>query len=351
MTHKKHRKGADKQKAPAGPAAKGPAAAAGTPDSPPSLLSAARSAEEAMAAIRRLMEGQEFASIEEANEFLENLLASGGEMLPSVAPATDVERAQDVMYEAWGANNRKKRIDLAKYALEISPDCADAYVLLAQETAKNPYERARLYEQGVQAGERALGKEFFDEEAGNFWGLIETRPYMRARLGLASALWGIAERRAAIEHAYELLRLNPGDNQGVRYVLLEWLLAEGRNDEAGALLESYEDDASAGWMYARAIHGLRTEGRSARVDELLREALEENPHVPSYLLSEKAIPEQLPATVQLGGESEAMEYVEAGYGTWYFTPGALEWLREVWGSEGVRSRRATRDRPTGPAMP
>lgn len=33
---------------------------------------------------------------------------------------------------------------------------------------------------------------------GHFWGILETRFYMRARAGLAEALWELGERDAAI---------------------------------------------------------------------------------------------------------------------------------------------------------
>jgi hypothetical protein len=78
---------------------------------------------------------------------------------------------------------------LAQKALELSPLCADAYVLLAQETARNLDEAIDLYRQGVEAGKKALGKSAFRDDVGHFWGLLETRPYMRARHGLAQALW------------------------------------------------------------------------------------------------------------------------------------------------------------------
>lgn len=81
-----------------------------------------------------------------------------------------------------------------------------------------------LYEQGVEAGERALGSEAFEEWEGHFWGILETRPYMRARHGLALCLWEAGESKKAIEHYTEMLRLNPGDNQGIRYVLAGCLL-------------------------------------------------------------------------------------------------------------------------------
>ncbi len=59
------------------------------------------------------------------------------------------------MYEAWNAQGAR-RAQLARKALEISPDCADAYVLLAEEKARTLGEARDLFVQGVAAGERAL---------------------------------------------------------------------------------------------------------------------------------------------------------------------------------------------------
>ena len=49
-------------------------------------------------------------------------------------------KAQEVMYEAWDQTNPHTRIALAQKALAISPLCADAYVLLAEERAKSAAE-------------------------------------------------------------------------------------------------------------------------------------------------------------------------------------------------------------------
>ena len=106
------------------------------------------------------------------------------------------EEAQDLIYQAFETRGRRQ-LQLARKALEICPDCADAYVLLAERTSD--VEKAHdLYLEGVLAGERALGKEFFKEEAGHFWDLIETRPYMRARQGLAQCLEAMDIRRCLI---------------------------------------------------------------------------------------------------------------------------------------------------------
>ena len=139
------------------------------------------------------------------------------------------------MYRAFDIADANGRITLARQALEISPDCADAYVVLA-ETARTEPEALEYYTKGVAAGERALGSRTFREDVGHFWGLLHTRPYMRARMGLAQALADMGRPEEAIRHWQEMLRLNPGDNQGVRHGLLSRLLQHDRGEEAAALI-------------------------------------------------------------------------------------------------------------------
>jgi hypothetical protein len=58
----------------------------------------------------------------------------------------------------------------------ISPLCADAYSILAEE-ARSVEEARDLYARGVEAGELALGRKGSKQYAGHFWGYLETRPY------------------------------------------------------------------------------------------------------------------------------------------------------------------------------
>jgi hypothetical protein len=175
--------------------------------------------ERMMTQIGRLLEQRGIDSIEEANSFLEENV-TGRDPAKLLGPESDremtpLQRAQDLVYQARESRGRRE-LQLAREALAICPDCADAYVVLA-ERASDPLKSAELYAQGVAAGERALkqeyGEEFFEEEAGNFWGILETRPYMRARQGLAMRLNDAGRADEAIGHYRELLRFNPGDNQ------------------------------------------------------------------------------------------------------------------------------------------
>jgi len=164
---------------------------------------------------------------------------------------TPLGQAQALMYRAFEEPDEQRRVRLAKDALAISTDCADAYVLLA-EHATSRKEARRLYEQGVVAGERALGADAFQRDVGRFWGLLETRPYMRARLGLAHSLWTAGRRDEAVQHLQDMLRLNPGDNQGVRYTLAGFLLFLDRDDDLARLLQEYDEDMAA-WAYTKSL--------------------------------------------------------------------------------------------------
>src|SRR5438046_655136 len=50
------------------------------------------------------------------------------------APDTPLRKAQALMYQAFEEEDEDLRVQLAKEALEICPDCADAYVLLAEHS-------------------------------------------------------------------------------------------------------------------------------------------------------------------------------------------------------------------------
>jgi tetratricopeptide (TPR) repeat protein len=223
-------------------------------------------------------------------------------------------------------HDEQLRVQLAKEALAISPDCADAYVLLA-EHAHSRKEALALYEQGMAAGERALGAEAFQQDVGHFWGILETRPYLRARLGLAHALWTAGRRDEAVQHLQDMLRLNPNDNQGVRYTLAGFLLFLDRDDDLARLFQQYPEETSTAWAYTQALLAFRHQGDTPDAQRLLKEARKTNKHVPAYLLGEKFPPTEQPGHYSPGDESEALNYIGSFLAAWKSTPGAIAWLR------------------------
>jgi tetratricopeptide (TPR) repeat protein len=238
-----------------------------------------------------------------------------------------LEQAQELIYQAWDVGDRRQRTALARKALKLSADCSDAYVLLA-EAAVTPAKALELYRQGVEAGVRVLGSAFFVEERGHFWGLVETRPYMRARAGLARSLWQCGEYDQAIINWNDLLQLNADDNLGIRYVLAARLLELGRDRELEVLLKAHADDGRAFLIWAKALLLFRIAGDTANVRQALAEALASNPHLPAYLLGHKPLPAQLPRYTGLGDEREAAYWAAETNQAWAATPGALAWLAQ-----------------------
>jgi tetratricopeptide (TPR) repeat protein len=252
-------------------------------------------------------------------------------------------QADQILEEAFEEQNPRRRVQLARKALEIDPDCVDAYVLLA-ENAPDRKEALALYEQGVAAGERRLGPAYFQQNAGHFWGLLETRPYMRAREGLATALWTAGRRDEAIKHEQEMLRLNPGDNQGIRYSLAANLLREDRDAELEQLFQQFPDEGSTMWAYTRALAAFRKEGDGAEAPKLLGEAKKKNRYVPDYLLGHKFPPMEQPPYYSMGDESEAIVYAQMFLSAWKNTVGAIAWLR----ANEKPQKKEQAPRPKGP---
>jgi tetratricopeptide (TPR) repeat protein len=257
---------------------------------------------------------------------IEGVLSALGGRDPEGALAT----AQQIMYEAWNKSNPSARIALAHKALAISNECADAYVLLAEAAAKTTEEALEFFRKGVAAGERALGPGGFKEYAGHFWGFLETRPYMRARAGLAGALNALGEVDAAIGHYHDMLRLNPNDNQGIRYLLAQCLMKRGDAKTLKELFKKYDGDRSAVWLYSRALVAFREDaGSGGTADEFLRKALRANKFVLAFLTNNKKTKPPVTGYLTMGGEDEAAHYVEEWGFDWLTTPGAIEWLGKI----------------------
>jgi tetratricopeptide (TPR) repeat protein len=254
-------------------------------------------------------------------------------------------KAAELVAQARVTLDAKRAGALAKKALEADPNCIDAFLVLA-DLAKSRKAAVALFEQAVAAGERQLGPDFFEKEMGNFWGLIETRPYMRARATLAEALWSMGQRDQAADHLRELLQLNPGDNQGLRYVLTGWLLHLDRLDELDELLSAYDENSTT-WAYTRALLGFRREGDTPAQRKTLQAAKKVNKHVAAYLLGHETLPPEPPALYSPGDRDDAVLYVASNLSAWKSTPGALAWLRERIGTS--RKRKIKLPAPIGPS--
>ena len=293
-----------------------------------------RLAERGSVQIARLLEQRQFASTDEINRALEEAHEQGlFEKSPEALagrPLTALEQAQELAYDATEATGRL-RIKLARKALSLSSDCADAYVILG-EAAPTPAAALEWYQRGTDAGARVIGTDGL-ANAVNLWERLDARPYMRARLRLAQTLETMGRSAEALDHYRELLRINRDDHQGVRHVLLPLLLEQQRDEEAGSLLTEYQGDIQAIWPYARALWMFRRQGDSTAAQEALQEATRSNRHVIGYLLDPGSMPWPAPYFA-LGSKEEAAYAADALLDAYEQTNGALTWLQTRAGRVG-----------------
>lgn len=239
------------------------------------------------------------------------LLPPHADSLPSDDEAPeDLRLAVELTTEAFDATGRRQ-IHLARRAVELWPECFEAWYLLARRALDR--ETARdLYAKAVAAGEQLMPgieqrEEPLDEAEWQF-----AAPYFWARSGLAKTLWELGAREEALDHFRWLVTVEP-DDRGHAWNLAHALLALGRDEDAEAILEQYSDGASD-WLYARALLTFRREGNSSSTRHRMAFALAENRRFGEQLLS-GVQPEEM--------EEGSLDFQEV----WRDTPGALEALR------------------------
>lgn len=238
------------------------------------------------------------------------------------------QQAQDLVYDAWEAGTVAEAQELILRALEKDPNNVDALLQAAAYAGIEGEERIELLRKVVAIGEKNLGPQTFKELQGNFWGFIETRPYMRARETLAQALRDAGRNAEAIAEWQAMLELNPNDNQGVRYSLLTCLLQLSRLEDARGLFKKYnESKFNAVFAWGCVLEHFLA-GDLKKASAALAGARKQNPHMQGYVLGHRQIPRQPPEAYAPGSKEEAICYAEDVRTAWLSHPAALKWLEK-----------------------
>ena len=121
-------------------------------------------------------------------------------------------RAQERVYDAMEAAAPERRLDLAWQALELDAEHPDALLMVLESTGMEGEARIEALRRIVAVAVKRLGKKAFREFKPHFWGVLDTRPYMRARMQLAEELRAVGRLEEAIEEYEEMLLLCENDN-------------------------------------------------------------------------------------------------------------------------------------------
>ena len=277
--------------------------------------------EQVMRRVHALIGRQQFDSPEEMQAFLSANLDKANEIHEPITPQEKALALLDRAYDEVG----RVQLKLAREALALWPDAADAWVLRA-EAAWDPERRLELYREGRDAGARAIGTGIFTQSAGHAWGVLETRPYLRACFGFAEALWDLGRHDEALAQWRELARLDPADHLAVADIAVPRLLEANRDADAGGLLEVLEMAESPIPLYAKALLAFRLRGPDADATTKLAQAVRSNRFVPLYLSGRSRLEGDMPGHLQPGSDDQARYVAASLMLAWRQTRGAVEWL-------------------------
>lgn len=233
------------------------------------------------------------------------------------------EEAKELMDEAYDYLyiDKEEGFKRTIKALKKDPNYYEAYYLLGT-LGKNSRERFFLYYACYKVAKRTLGEEFF--RPGMYWD-FPMRPYMRSLWGMAQALEELGRITWPAKIYKNMLRLNPVDNQGIRYLLPKLLFIMGDMDGLQEIFSHYSTDDSTFMNYNLALYQF-IKGDEEAI-ETLELAYENNSFVPLYLLGEKRFYKEIPY-YSPGTEDEAKTYSYMSREAWEKTEGALKWLGE-----------------------
>lgn len=274
---------------------------------------------------RRSFVDEEFSSEEEFRKNMHNFIdqeASTDRL--EVLKEHPEELAQELAYQAFESANQELADKLTEKALVVDPDCVDALAIRAFLDSDDASHLIEALEHAATCGESRLGEEFFAEFMGDFWPLVEARPYMRAIKQLAEVLWAVGRRFDAIDHYVNLLDLDPEDHMGNSVLLLGCYLAMGEVQRSWDLLEEY-DDESAIFQWAWLLVFLISDDDDASMDAL-KNAMEINPYVAPHLLGMAEPVEGNPPVVTIGSPEEAQVCIQIIGEAWEHNPMAQMWL-------------------------
>ena len=223
---------------------------------------------------------------------------------------TPLDDAYELLEQAEQAKSEKQAIKLAKQAYEKCPACFDA-ILFQVDLEKNALKRDQLLNEGLKKEEERLKKEkyFSKDNIGHFYGIFETRPYIRGLYMKMCYLILDGKYKMAINTGKEILRLNENDNTGARYNLLAlYALLE---DET-SLLDLYNkyEEENLEMLFPMFVFYYKQEN-DQKAKKYLQRIEKANPHFLKYYQGKINMDENTPpGYYSLGSESEVLMYFE-----------------------------------------
>jgi len=251
-----------------------------------------------------------------------------------------VDETFDEGMELWWAGDRRGAAKSFRRALEVDPRHADAHNHLGiiSLEARKLKAAEQHFRAAIDGGQRHL------ERNGTAvrWDRIENRPYLRGLANLALVLAEQKKWTEALTIHRRMLKLNPNDDQGVRYLIgIECLHA---GDGEGAI-DAFRNCASdeVGCAFGLALAKLRVHGPSAEIGEALLTGFAANRYVAPILLGESWARLDGFHGTNMAEPEWAQDVVDAQAEIWHAIPEGAYQLRFWWMAPPVASWRRKLD--------
>lgn len=215
-------------------------------------------------------------------------------------------KSDELLEEALECTSKNKALKLAKQALDIYPDNIDAENLIA-EYEENPIKKLKKYDSIIERATKLLEEQnmFNKENIGDFWLILDTRPYMRARHNKTITLLELGRYSEAIKECEELLQLCNSDNTGIRYILIGLYCILEKFEQCEKLYKKYNED-SAFMLFPMAIMYFK-KGDYKKAKQYLKKTEEQNEFILDFILNENGefLKGQMSNCYSYGSEEEA----------------------------------------------
>ncbi|MBI5536554.1 MAG: tetratricopeptide repeat protein [Deltaproteobacteria bacterium] len=252
---------------------------------------------------------------------------------------TKADHIFDQGMEHWWKGDRTRACRLYRQALKLDPFHADAHnhlgIMLLDRTKFADAERH--FQAAVEGGERGLVR----EEGLVEWGCMENRPYLRGLANLALVYRDTERWSEALELHLRILKLNPNDNQGIRWLVGEEYHRLGNLERA---IKAYENAAEEpGCCFGLALARFEAGRPSEQVGTALLAGFAANRYIAPMLLGE--------SWERLDG-FHATNTAEPEWGAdqvrglrvlWHRVPKSADVLRFWWKAAPIRNWRAKLD--------
>ena len=187
--------------------------------------------------------GNEDMNEEQMNSLMQQFMEEYNSNLPEPVTEKTAKTSEDYVELAESTEDIGKAGIYAKKALKLDPDNLDAERILIDCTSSGVIHVLKKYDRAIKHGNEVMKKRGYMNEdcIGDYWGIFETRPYIRLCGAYVETLVDCGMYGRALAEAKNIIHLNEGDNLGMRYKLMHIYSLLEREEEALALHAQYDN--------------------------------------------------------------------------------------------------------------